>query len=53
MPIVEKITHEDLALYEIFKNPSLFAEFIANVDNQSPEENFELTSYQKEFMLDL
>lgn len=52
MPIVEKITQEDLALYEIFKNPALFGEFVMNIDNQEKDEVFELTQYQKEFMLD-
>ena len=52
MPIIEKITQEDLILYEIFKNPVLFGEFMMNIDNITGDIEFELTQYQKEFMLD-
>lgn len=52
MPIVEKITQEDLTIYEIFKNPALFGEFLMNIDNIEGDSEFELTNYQKEFMLD-
>lgn len=52
MPIIEKVTQEDLIVYEIFKNPALFGEFIMNIDNLESDEPFELTSYQLEFMLD-
>lgn len=48
MPILEKITQEDLYLYEIVKNPVLFAEFVSNYDKQETDEPFELTWYQKE-----
>jgi hypothetical protein len=52
MPIIEKITQEDLILYEIFKNPALFGEFVLNIDSQIGDEEFILTNYQREFMLD-
>lgn len=52
MPIVEKVTQEDLILFEILRNPVLFFEFVMNFDKQDWDEPFELTTYQKEFMLD-
>lgn len=52
MAIIERINQEDLIVYEIFKNPVLFGEFMMNVDNLEGDEEFELTIYQKEFMLD-
>jgi len=52
MPIVEKIDQKDLILYEIFKNPVLFGEFLMNIDNTSVDIPFELSPYQEEFMLD-
>jgi len=52
MPIVEKATPEDLILYEIFKNPVLFGEFVMNIDSIPGDPEFELTPYQREFMLD-
>jgi hypothetical protein len=52
MPIIEKIHQDDLILYEIFKNPVLFGEFVMNIDNLDSDPLFELTQYQKEFMLD-
>ena len=52
MALVEKISHDDLILYEIFRNPVLFTEFLANFDKMPYEETFELTQYQKEFACD-
>jgi hypothetical protein len=53
MAIIEKIYGpEDLALYEILRNPCLCTEFIENFDKQKYEEEFELTWYQKELMGD-
>ena len=52
MPIIEKITQEDLVVYEIFKNPALFGEFMLNIDAIEGDEEWILTYYQKEFMLD-
>lgn len=50
--IKERVTQEDLIVYEIFKNPILFSEFIANFDKRSGDEKFELTKYQREIMAD-
>ena len=52
MAIKEKITQEDLALYEILRNPVLCGEFIYNIDNRSFDETFEFTPYQKEMLCD-
>lgn len=50
--IQESITQEDLILYEIVRNPVLFAEFVANLDRYENEEPFELTWYQKNILCD-
>jgi len=50
--LIEKATQEDLILYEIFKNPVLFGEFVQNVDRTEFNEEFELDWYQKEILLD-
>jgi hypothetical protein len=52
MPLLEKLTVEDLALYEIMRNPVLCAEFVENFDKLSYEEPFEVTWYQKEILCD-
>ena len=52
MAIEEKIGQGDLVLFEILRNPALFFEFVMNYDRQDWEEEYELTWYQKEFMLD-
>ena len=54
MAVQEKVTQEDLALYEILKNPVLSTEFIYNVDRAENDiiEPFEWTWYQKEFACD-
>lgn len=52
MAIVEKITQEDLVLYEILRNPVLFGEFLYNIDRGNAGEDFELDIYQKELLCD-
>lgn len=52
MALKEKITQEDLHLYEILKNPVLCGEFINNIDKLPHEEEFEFTIYQKEMLCD-
>lgn len=53
MALVEKLTHEELALYEILRNPVLCSEFINNIDKDSKKDDaFELTLYQKEILCD-
>lgn len=52
MPIVEKITQEDLILYEILRNPVLCTEFIENFDKLPTEEVFELSDFQQEILCD-
>lgn len=52
MAIIEKITQQELQLYEILRNPVLCTEFIENVDKLPGEEKFELTWYQKEILCD-
>jgi len=51
--IEAKIDREDLALYEILRNPALCAEFIHNVDlDPRYDKPFEFTDYQKETLCD-
>lgn len=52
MPMQEIVHQSDLILYEIMRNPVLFTEFVENIDHTSRDEKFELTYYQKEYMLD-
>lgn len=52
MPLKEKVTQEDLYLYEVLKNPVLCGEFINNLDKGQYDEPFEFTWYQKEFLCD-
>lgn len=49
----ERVTQEDLVLYEILRNPALCAEFIynSNIDRRY-EEEFKNTQYQKEALCD-
>jgi hypothetical protein len=48
-----KISQEELALFEILKNPCLCAEFINNVDKDPRyDDEFEFTYYQKETLAD-
>lgn len=51
--IKQKITQDDLVLYEILRNPALCAEFINNVDlDERYDDKFENTIYQKETLCD-
>ena len=51
--IKEKISQEDLYLYEILRNPALCAEFINNVDiDRRYDASFENTIYQNEALCD-
>ena len=53
MALVEKITREDLILYEILRNPILCGEFYR--DQDIPEwdtERWNYTEYQKEYLGD-
>jgi hypothetical protein len=50
--IEEKCTRDDLIIYEIFKNPVLFGEFLMNIDRTEYEEEFILSIYQKEYLCD-
>lgn len=52
MALKEKVTQEDLILYEIIRNPVLAIEFIQNLDHLPYEEEFEFTYYQKEMLCD-
>lgn len=53
MAIKERVTYEDLALYEILRNPVLNTEFIENVSlDKRYDEEFFLTSYQREMIAD-
>lgn len=53
MTVQAKISQEDLALYEIVKNPVLFPEFIYNIDlDPKLDTPFEFTWYQREIMAD-
>jgi len=52
MALKEKVTREELILYEIFKNPVLCGEFINNIDKLPHEESFEFSYYQKDMLCD-
>ncbi len=53
MTVQEKITQEEWHLYEILRNPILFGEFYRNIDVLAySHENFEYTTYQKEYLGD-
>lgn len=52
MAIREKVTQQDLALYEILRNPVLCTEFLYNLDHASWDEEFEYSLYQKEMLSD-
>jgi hypothetical protein len=52
MAIVEKITQEDLALYEILRNPVLCNEFINNYDKKEWEDEFIFDWYQVQMLCD-
>jgi len=50
--IVEKLTEEDLALYEVIRNPVWCGEFLEELDSEEEEFSYEYTLYQKEMLLD-
>lgn len=52
MALIEKVSQEDLILYEVLKHPVLCTEFINNIDKLDWEEEFILTNYQKEMLCD-
>ena len=52
MAIQEKITQDELILYDILKHPVLCTEFIYNLDKIEQEEEFEFHEYQKEMLCD-
>lgn len=52
MPLTEKISQEDLILYEILKNPVLCSEFVYNLDKLEHEKRFKWTDYQRGFLCD-
>jgi len=52
MALQEKITQQDLMLYEILRHPVLCGEFISNLDREDWEEEFEYTDYQIDFLSD-
>lgn len=52
MAIVERLSDDELSLVEILYNPVFFIEFINNVDLLESDRPYELTNYQKEFVLD-
>ena len=52
MPLAEKLSQEDLIVYELFRHPVLCGEFINNYDRLTWEEEFEFTYYQKEILCD-
>ena len=53
MSLKEKVTQEDLILYEILKNPVLSTEFVNNIDlDERYDDPFELTWYQREMIAD-
>lgn len=51
--IKEKVTHDQLILYDILRHPVLGPEFIYNMDNDPKyDSEFEFTDYQKEILCD-
>jgi len=54
MAIVKRLDEEELALLEVIRHPLWFGEFIRALDNDDlpKEEQWEYTSYQKEFLCD-
>jgi len=52
MALSERISEEDLIVYEVLRHPVLCGEFINNIDRLEYEEPFEFTSYQKEMLCD-
>lgn len=52
MAIKEKVTFQDVLLYEILRHPVLSGEFIDNIDKTPFEKEIIYTMYQKEFACD-
>lgn len=54
MAVKEKVTQQDLVLYEILKNPVLCTEFVYNLDVVESEhiKRFEWDTYQRDFLCD-
>jgi hypothetical protein len=52
MALKEKVTQEDLILYEVLRNPVLCAEFIYNVDITKYDKPIEMDWYQQEILAD-
>jgi hypothetical protein len=53
MGLQQKISQEDLVLYEVIKNPVLFGEFVYNLDiDPKLDTTFEFTWYQREILGD-
>jgi hypothetical protein len=50
--IKERVTQEDLILYEILRHPALCWEFIMNLDKTEHDELFEWADYQTEMICD-
>ena len=50
--IIEKVTQDDIILWEVLRHPVLCGEFIENFDKVEFEEEFNYTPYQKEFLCD-
>jgi hypothetical protein len=53
LTIVEKLTEEELALYEVLRDPVWFGEFVFNLEiDEEDEEPWIFTDYQVEFLED-
>lgn len=52
MAIREKLSHDEILLYEMLKHPVFCAEFIENIDKRSYDKKFELYKYQQEMLCD-
>lgn len=53
MPLAERVSQEDLALYEIIRHPVLCGEFYRNMEiPEFSDEIWEYSGYQKEYMGD-
>ncbi len=48
--IIERLTDEELALYEVLRNPVWCGEFLASLESE--EQDFKYTNYQREILLD-
>jgi hypothetical protein len=52
MPLEERVSFEDMFLYEILRNPVTCGEFIYNYDKRDRDEEFKFTPYQREMLSD-